>query len=111
MLGSKSLTKAITMNNSAFVRNIIAKALGALWILDGLLQLQPKMFGVDFINNVLNVNLYYAQPAILHSLIAFGISLWSAHPILANTAAAIVQVAIGILLWFPPLDKKFRIGL
>ena len=26
-------------------RNIVAKALGAFWLLDGLLQFQPLMFG------------------------------------------------------------------
>jgi len=98
------------MRTSRSIKNIIAKFLGAFWILDGLLQFQPKMFSSDFVSGVLVPNLN-GQPFFLHGIIAFGIFLWNLNPPLLNTLAALIQVAIGILLFFPPSDKKFRIGL
>ncbi len=92
------------------VRNIIAKALGAFWILDGLLQFQPKMFGADFVNSVLSPNLS-GQPFFIHATIAFGIYLWNINTSLANILAALIQIAIGVLLFFPASCKKFKTGL
>lgn len=92
------------------ITTIIAKTLGVFWIIDGLLQLQPKMFGPDFINTVLAPNLS-GQPAFLHALITFGIHLFSLNIPLANTAAVAIQLLIGILLLFPPSGKTFKTGL
>lgn len=91
-------------------RNLIAKILGTFWILDGLLQFQPKMFGPDFVTNVLEPTLS-SQPNILHAISSFGIYLWNTNTILTNTAAALLQVVIGIFLFFPASDNKFKIAL
>ena len=88
----------------------MGKALGILWVIDGLLQLQLKMFGQDFINSVLAPNLS-GQPASLHALIAFGIRLFSFNIAAANWIAALLQVAIGVLLMFPGGSRKFKAGL
>jgi hypothetical protein len=89
---------------------ILGTGLGIFWLMDGLLQLQPKMFGMDFVNNVLVPNLS-GQPAFLHSLIASGIRFFSSDTVLANSIVAVLQITIGVLLLAPNRSKKFRAGL
>lgn len=98
------------MDNDSRARNIIAKSLGLFWIIDGLLQCQPKMFAPDFVNNVLAPNLI-GQPNILRAAFTFGISAWNADPIIANVIASLLQIAIGLLLLIPVQDKRFKTGL
>lgn len=74
--------------------------LGILWILDGLLQLQPAMFGSQFIRQVLDANLM-GQPGWFSPILRFSYSSWAAHPLLSDLGAALFQVAIGILLLLP----------
>ncbi len=97
------------MSNSAFVKNIIAKSLGILWIIDGLLQFQPLMFGQDFINTILTP-LLSNQPSFLHALIAFGIWAWGTNTVITNSLAALLQISIGIFLLFPLSDMRFKMG-
>src|ERR1700690_1854804 len=98
------------MNIDTTVRNIIAKGLGVLWLFDGLLQFQPRMFGPDFVSNVLAPT-QNGQPIFMHAIISFGIYLWSTNTVVTNTAAALLQIAIGVLLLFPISSKKCRFGL
>ena len=51
------MSEARTDKLSVSALQIIGKGLGIFWLIDGLLQLQPKMFGMDFVNNVLLPNL------------------------------------------------------
>jgi hypothetical protein len=90
-------------------RAIIAKCLGALWFLDGLLQLQPLMFGQDFVTNVLVPNLS-DQPVIIHTIVAAGIAAWDVNTALNNTGVILLQIAIGVLLFFPLSSTEFKIG-
>lgn len=79
-------------------------ALGGIWILDGVLQLQPSMFGRGFVTSVLLPNAQ-GQPAPLawsiDSLAHFvspDIALW-------NLLFGAVQLLIGIGLLFRPAVK------
>jgi len=103
------VVKCEMMRNDALVKNIIAKALGALWIFDGLLQLQPAMFGHGFVSNILTP-LLSGEPAFLHAIIAFGIQMWNTNTIAANSVAALFQIGIGVLLLFPLADTRFKVG-
>jgi hypothetical protein len=100
----------MSQNQKINLTGILGKSLGILWLIDGLLQLQPKMFGMDFVNNVLSPNLS-GQPAFLHALIAFGIRLFSSNTVVANCIAAVLQIVIGILLLCPIESEKFKLGL
>jgi hypothetical protein len=101
----------ILMNMSHLrIQNILAKALGAFWLLDGLLQFQPQMFGQAFVTNIL-VPILDGQPGFVQALIQFGTMLWNTNTIWTNTTAALLQCAIGILLFFPLQSKRFKIGL
>jgi hypothetical protein len=97
------------MPDSSHVKRVIAKCLGAFWILDGLLQFQPAMFGQDFVTNVLVPNLS-AQPHWLYDIVNAGISLWNLNPALNNLGVGSLQIAIGLLLLFPLNDTRFKIG-
>src|SRR5690349_9087373 len=91
------------------LRNLIAKALGSFWVLDGLLQFQPLMFGLDFPTDVLSP-LFAHQPAFLHVFIQWGIDLWNTNTIVTNTSAALLQILIGVLLFFPLTSREFKWG-
>ena len=98
------------MSPDTFAKNFVTKSLGLLWLFDGLLQFQPRMFGPDFVSNVLAPTLS-GQPSFMHAIISFGIYLWSTNTVVTNTAAALLQIAIGVLLLFALSSKKCRFGL
>jgi hypothetical protein len=79
---------------------LLTRLLGALWLVDGILQLQPAMFGPDFAQNILADDIP-GQPAFMVSLLNLAIDVFDANPVLANAAAAAIQLAIGVLLLFP----------
>ena len=91
------------------VRSVIAKCLGALWILDGLLQFQPAMFGQDFVTDVLVPNLS-AQPHWMYDVVNCGIYLWNLNPALNDLGAGLLQTAIGLLLLLPISNRWFKFG-
>jgi cytochrome oxidase Cu insertion factor (SCO1/SenC/PrrC family) len=81
-------------------RRLLRISFGLLWILDGLLQLQPAM--------PLGMPTQVVQPAAatspawLQHLVNHGLSIWSRHPIPAASATVWIQIGIGALLLFSP---------
>jgi len=69
--------------------------LGLLWLLDGLLQLQPKMFGPDFANGVI-LPMVQGQPTVVSSAMTHLAHLVSVQPALADALFAAVQILIGV---------------
>lgn len=97
------------MTDSA--RYYIAKALGAFWLLDGLLQFQPAMFGPSFVSQVLKPVLS-GQPGFLDTIVDWGIRFWNLNTVASDIAAALLQIAIGLaLLLAPPSRTVFKLGL
>lgn len=74
--------------------------LGGFWLLDGLLQLQPKMFTPMFVGAVL-IPTATAQPEPVRWLLTQGLHLWSTMPMLANLGVAMTQIGIGMALCIP----------
>ena len=70
-------------------------ALGMLWILDGVLQLQPSMFGQTFVGTTLKPTAS-GQPTILAWPIEHMANLVSVSPTAYNGLFAAVQVLVGI---------------
>ena len=70
-------------------------ALGVIWLFDGLLQLQPKMFGPDFANQVI-LPTAHGQPDLVSSTITHMAHLIALQPTLTNTVFAAVQILIGV---------------
>ncbi len=69
--------------------------LGIIWLVDGLLQLQPKMFGTSFANDVIMPSAM-GQPGVLSGAITHVAHLISVQPALVDGVFAAVQLLIGV---------------
>lgn len=78
--------------------------LGLLWLLDGLLQLQPFMFGRGFADQVL-APAADGQPGWVAAGVRWAAALVGAHPAPWTVGFAVVQVAIGVGLLVRPLVR------
>jgi hypothetical protein len=82
-------------------------ALGLLWLLDGALQLQSRMFTPAFINYVI-APAAQGQPAFVQVPMQLFMHVFLLQPALFNSCAAITQLVIGALI----LTKRTaKIGL
>lgn len=93
---------------TALYRNILARWLGALWLLDGLLQLQPLM-ATRFVGGLL-APLIPGQSAPVAAIIEAGVRLCSVSPIWFNVGAAYLQLCIGLSLLFGQDGSRLRRG-
>ena len=85
-------------------RRKIQIVLGVLWVLDGLLQLQPKMFTSAFMTQVIEPA-QAGQPFFVHDPIQLGINIFLLHPAVFNSFIVITQLAIGLLILFKQTTK------
>jgi len=86
--------------DSAGARRGLQIALGLVWLLDGVLQLQPYMFGSGFASMLGSAAT--GSPGVLASPILWASRLVGHDAIALNTAFALIQLAIGAgLLWRP----------
>ena len=72
----------------------IQVGLGVIWLLDGLLQLQPKMFGPAFAHSVI-LPMVPGQPGIVSGAITHMAHLIEVQPALADAVFAGIQILIG----------------
>lgn len=93
----------------AHSRQVLLSALGALWLLDGLLQAQPTMV-TRFVGGFL-APLLTGQPGALTWVIHMGLRVWSASPAVFNAIATFVQIGIGLGLLFGRPQRGQRIAL
>jgi cytochrome oxidase Cu insertion factor (SCO1/SenC/PrrC family) len=77
-------------------RRLLRIGFGLLWILDGILQAQPKMAG-GLASQVIQPTAA-ASPAWVQHLVNWGGTAWSYHPIQAGAASVWIQVGIGAWL-------------
>jgi hypothetical protein len=80
---------------SRITARLIQTALGTLWLLDGLLQLQPKLLGPSFAHDVIGPSAM-RQPAFVAQAITHVAHLISIQPALVDVLFAGVQILIGI---------------
>ncbi|MDE3008579.1 MAG: hypothetical protein KGI14_06080 [Acidobacteriota bacterium] len=83
--------------------------LGALWLFDGLLQCQPRLFTRAFAQHVL-LPAQQGQPGLVSPLTHEVARLVLAHPALANGGFAFVQIALGIGLLRRRRPRMFVAG-
>jgi hypothetical protein len=82
-------------------------ALGCLWLLDGLLQLQHQMFTSNFTSQVITPA-SQGQPRFVSGPIHFGIHVFLLHPAIFNSLIVLIQLSLGVLiLW----KRTVRLGL
>jgi hypothetical protein len=78
-------------------KQLLRRILGALWLIDGLLQLQPQMFTMNMVNGVM-VPTVESQPAPVAASLHWIIAVTTQNLVLINLLIAIVQIVLGILL-------------
>jgi hypothetical protein len=71
--------------------------LGVLWLIDGLLQLQPQMFTMNMINGVM-APIVDGQPGVISTNLQWIVNVITSNLVLVNWIIAVVQVALGVLL-------------
>jgi hypothetical protein len=81
-------------------QRILRAGLGALWILDGLLQAQPGMFTMDMVSTIMQPAAT-GQPAWLSGLIGWSVRLVTPHVAAFNAIVVVLQLAIGVLMLLP----------
>lgn len=90
-------------------RRLLAFAFGGLWVLDGLLQMQPGMT-TSFISGLV-APLLQGEPAWLAAMIGFGVRLWGINPVVWNVCATFIQLVVGVLILIGGEGPLRRAGL
>jgi hypothetical protein len=94
-----SVTAHSTATQGILSRRHFEIALGLLWLVDGLLQLQPFMFSREFYKGVLGMA-NMGLPGIVADADYHVATVLTAHPLLWNTVFAGLQLMLGLgLLW------------
>jgi hypothetical protein len=76
----------------------LRQILGFAWVIVGLLQLQPQMFTMNMITNVM-VPMTQGQPGIIGRNLQWITQVTTQNLTTLNIAIAVVQIGIGVLLW------------
>ena len=82
-------------------RKALQRVLGVLWLIDGLLQLQPLMFTGNMINGIMRPMLV-GQPGFLEPSLQFIVNQTSLHLVEVNLLIAVVQILLGLGFLFLP---------
>ena len=89
-------------------RRILRIGFGALWIFDGLLQMQSSM-PLGLPSGVIQPAAG-GSPGWVQHLVNSGVTIWSNHPIQAASATVWIQVGIGLWLLVAPRGRWSRFG-
>lgn len=81
-------------------RQLLRIGFGLLWVLDGILQVQPAM-AVGLPSQVIQPTAA-SSPGWVQHLVNWGGTTWSYHPIEAGAAAVWIQVGIGVWMLVAP---------
>ncbi|MGH9092872.1 MAG: hypothetical protein ACRDZR_16070, partial [Acidimicrobiales bacterium] len=90
----------------ALGRRILRLGFGLLWVVDGLLQLQPGMV-LGMPSTVLRPAAT-GSPAWIQHLVGTGATIWANHPVQAAASAVWIQLGIGIFLLVAPRGRWSR---
>lgn len=83
------------------VRRRLQLVLAALWLFDGILQLQPFMFTKSFAQTIIGPAAA-GNPAVIADPMTWAARIIAAHPVPTNTAFAAIQLALGLgIAWRP----------
>lgn len=89
-----------------YARRVLRIGFGALWIIDGLLQLQPGM-PLGMPTDVLQPAAT-GSPDWVVSVVGFAVTTWSHHPSEAAASAVWIQLGVGMLLLVAPRGRLSR---
>ena len=81
-------------------RRRLQLALGVIWLLDGMLQFQPFMFGKGF--SQMLAGTAPGNPAVIARPVLWSAAIEGRHPSLLNAIFAVLQVLLGLgIAWRP----------
>jgi hypothetical protein len=80
-------------------RKTLQRIIGVLWLIDGLLQLQPQMFTMNMVNGIMKPMLQ-GQPGIFEPSLQFIVNQTTLHLTTVNLVIAIVQILLGLSFLF-----------
>lgn len=83
------------------------RLLGAIWLLDGILELFPgtEHSIIDLVRSQAD-----GQPAVLHDLLIWGANLLAPHAFLWNSALGAAEIVLGVLLLVNILPRVTLLG-
>jgi len=88
-------------------RRALQLALGALWLLDGMLQFQPSMFGRGFPQML--AGSAHGNPAVVARPITWSAGIIGHHVVALNALFAVIQLLLGLgIAWRPAV--KFALA-
>ena len=76
-------------------RKALQRILGVLWLIDGLLQLQPQMFTMNMVNGIMKPMLQ-GQPGLIEPGLQFIVNQTTLHLIEVNLLITVVQILLGL---------------
>src|SRR3984885_5733059 len=83
-------------------RRALQLALGALWVLDGMLQFQPSMFSRDFPKML--AGSAQGNPAVVARPITWSAGIIGHHEVALNAIFAVIQLLLGLgIAWRPAI--------
>jgi cytochrome oxidase Cu insertion factor (SCO1/SenC/PrrC family) len=100
------MTDTVVSDPEPLARRVLRVGFALLWILDGVLQIQPSM--------PLGLPVSVLQPAAgsspswVQHLVNFGVTTWTNHPVEAAVSAVWIQIALGVLLLVAPRGRWSR---
>jgi hypothetical protein len=103
-----SSTAAGPGRDEAPARRLLRLGFGALWLLDGVLQVQPAM--PSGLPARVIAPAAATSPPWVRTLASWAASGWAHHPVQASTAAVWIQLGIGIWLLATPLSAWSRLA-
>jgi hypothetical protein len=85
-------------------RRTLQTCLGLVWLLDAALQFQPYMFSRGFVTQII-APATAGNPTLIAAPIAWSARIMAQHIVPANTAFAVIQLAIAVGLFFRRTTK------
>ena len=96
----RSVAAALHVN-----QRTLQRALGAIWVIDGLLKFQPDLFKSSFVSDVISP-MAAGQPSLVASTINQTATLLSHGTTVWVTLFGLIEVAIGVALFFRRTVKQ-----
>jgi cytochrome oxidase Cu insertion factor (SCO1/SenC/PrrC family) len=97
---------SVVVDPEPLARRVLRIGFALLWILDGVLQIQPSMpLGLPV--SILQPSAA-TSPSWVQHLVNFGVTTWTNHPVEAAVSAVWIQIAIGVLLLVAPRGRWSR---
>ncbi len=87
----------VTLKKRKITRRKIQVVLGVLWLVDGLFQLQPRMFTYRLAQDVIAPS-GQGQPMFVHAPVHLAVTMIAAHPAMWGALFALIQLSIGTLI-------------